>query len=67
MYETFDQYLGKFETQKSSEFEQESRGLLGGAGLKKARAQKLKGNVLLVSANRPKNQQNFCKDFCPSL
>ena len=22
---------------------------------------------LLVSPNRPKNQQNFCKDFCPSL
>ena len=24
-------------------------------------------NVFLVSSNRPKNQRNFCKDFCPSL
>ena len=69
MYETFVQYLRKFEIQKSKEFE--PRGLLGGAGQKKNRAQKLKvsqlGNVLLVSSNRPKNQQNSCKDFCPSL
>ena len=48
-----------------------TRGLLGGAGLRKARAKKLKvsqlGNDLLVSSNRPNGQQNFWKDFCPSL
>ena len=38
---------------------------LGSEPVKDLKVSKFR-NVLLVSPNWPKNQRNFCKDFCPS-
>ena len=41
---------------------------VGGEDLVSTYSEKLLGlHVLLLPPNRPKNQRNFCKDFCPSL